>query len=120
MREALGKVTSASSTASTQTVPHWITSFSAGTPMSTRVSSEPIIARERALGFKNVETQLQTGAKSGPGLKPIFAADFFREPKGSLPRTEAPGLPPLRDSAFGLKLQGFHLFSGSQGRYMCR
>ncbi len=32
--------------------------------------------------------------ESTPGLKPIFAAGFFREPEGSLP---------------GLKLRGFHL-----------
>jgi hypothetical protein len=38
-REALGNLTSASPTASTYTVPHWITSFSARTPMSTRMSS---------------------------------------------------------------------------------
>src|SRR6267143_522415 len=55
MREALGKLTSASSTTSTQTVPHWITSFSAGTPMSTRVSSEPIIARDRGDGSTRIQ-----------------------------------------------------------------
>ena len=67
-REALGKLTSASSTASTETVPHWITSFSAGTPMSTRVSSNPSIARERGvvrtsvcvtLGFAQVKKRIK-------------------------------------------------------------
>jgi hypothetical protein len=46
-REALGKITSASSTTSTETVPHWITSFSAGTPMATGMSRDSIISLER-------------------------------------------------------------------------
>ena len=51
--------------------------------------SEPFEAHdELKLHLKKLRTE------GRPGLKPIFAAGFFREPEGSLPR---------------LKLGGFHL-----------